>query len=139
MHGGAGLPRTAGRAVFASGSPFAPVTWQGRTLIAGQANNSYIFPGVGRGALAVGAARITDEMFLASARALADQVTPADLALGRIFPPAARMRQAATAVATAVAGIAYAQGVAARERPPDLAAYVRAAMYRADYSNDAPA
>lgn len=125
---------TGGRAVFATGSPFAPVTFEGRTYATGQANNSYVFPGVGLAALAGGLRRITDEMYFAAADALAAQVTEADLKAGRIFPPASRMREVAAAVATAVAEVGYAQGLAQKPRPPDLGAYIRARMYRADYA-----
>jgi malate dehydrogenase (oxaloacetate-decarboxylating)(NADP+) len=94
---------TEGRAVFAAGSPFAPVTLAGRVHVPGQANNSYIFPGVGLGLLFSGAKRVTDEMFLAAARALAGQVSETDLAQGRIYPAPVHMREVAAAVAAAVA------------------------------------
>jgi malate dehydrogenase (oxaloacetate-decarboxylating)(NADP+) len=124
---------TGGRAILATGSPFPPVTLDRRTHFTGQANNSFVFPGVGLGVLASGASRVTDDMFSVAARALADQVGPEDLAAGRIFPPASRMREVAAAVATAVARTAYAAEVATRAQPSDLAAHLRAGMYRADY------
>jgi malate dehydrogenase (oxaloacetate-decarboxylating)(NADP+) len=124
---------TRGRAVLGTGSPFAPVTLAGRTHATAQANNSFIFPGLGLGVLASGASRVTDEMFFAAARALADQVTPEDLAAGRIFPPVARMREVAAAVATVVARTAYAEDFATRAQPPDIATHVRAGMYRGEY------
>ena len=80
---------TSGRAVFASGSPFAPVTLNGRVHAPAQANNSFVFPGVGFGLLLSGARRVDDALFFAAARALADEVTDTDLEQGRIFPPAA--------------------------------------------------
>jgi len=125
---------TQGRAIFAAGSPFAPVTLDGRTFVTGQANNSYVFPGVGLGVLASGATRVTDDMFFAAAQALADQVSEEDLAAGRIFPPAVRMPAVAAAVATAVAEIAYREGLATRPRPHDIGAWIRAGMYRASYA-----
>jgi malate dehydrogenase (oxaloacetate-decarboxylating)(NADP+) len=109
------------------------VTLAGRTYVTAQANNSHIFPGLGLGALASGATRVTDQMFVAAAQALADQVTAEDLAAGRIFPPAERMRDVAVAVATAVAKVAYAEGVASRTQPKDIAAHIRGSMYRARY------
>jgi len=124
---------TDGRAVFASGSPFPAVSLAGRTVLTGQSNNSYIFPGIGLGVLASGATRVTDDMYFAAARALGRQVSDSDLAEGRIFPPVARMREVAAAVATAVAEVAHAQGLATRSCPADLAAHVRACMYRARY------
>jgi malate dehydrogenase (oxaloacetate-decarboxylating)(NADP+) len=124
---------TSGRAVFASGSPFAPVILNGRMHVSGQANNSFIFPGVGLGLLLSGARRVDDQLYFAASRALADQVTDADLEQGRIFPAAARMRDAALAVATAVAGMAYDRGLATQPRPADLAAAVADALYNPQY------
>ena len=109
------------------------MTLEGRTYVTGQANNSFVFPGLGLGVLASGSSRVTDEMFFAAARALADQVTPEDLAVGRIFPPIASMREVAAAVATVVARTAYAEDFATRAQPPDIAAHIRAGMYRAEY------
>jgi malate dehydrogenase (oxaloacetate-decarboxylating)(NADP+) len=122
---------TRGRAVFATGSPFAPVVIEGRTHCTAQANNSLVFPGVGLGALESGAARITDGMFFAAARALSDAVTAEDLAAGRVFPPTARLREVAVSVAIAVAGVAWEEGLARVPRPRDLAAHIRARMYGA--------
>jgi malate dehydrogenase (oxaloacetate-decarboxylating)(NADP+) len=121
------------RALFATGSPFAPVTIEGRTYVTGQANNAHVFPGLGLGVLVSGATRVTDEMFFAAARALADQVSIQDLAAGRIFPPATRMRDVAAAVATAVARVAYAEELASRAQPQDVASHIRETMYRASY------
>ncbi len=125
---------TGGRAVFASGSPFGAVTIDGRTLTPGQANNAYVFPGVGLGVLASGVRRVTDEMFVAAADALAGTVSDADLAAGRVFPPQARLREVAATVATAVAGVAYRQGLTTKPRPADLPAAIRAAMYWPAYA-----
>lgn len=123
-----------GRAIFASGSPFEPVTLDGRTHAPGQANNSYVFPGLGLGLLVAGATRVSDEMFFAAAAALADQVSAEDLAFGRIFPPQSRMREVARAVAAAVAGVAFEQGLATKPRPDDLAAAIEETMYEPGYA-----
>ncbi len=125
---------TDGRAIFASGSPFAPVTFAGRIHAPGQGNNSYVFPGVGLGLILCGARRVTDEMFFAAARALAAQVSDDDLEQGRIFPLAVRMRGIAAAVAAAVAAVAYEQGHATKPRPKDLRAEAARIMYQPEYA-----
>ncbi len=124
---------TDGRAIFASGSPFAPVTLAGRTYVSGQGNNSYIFPGVGLGVIATESSRVTNEMFLAAARALAGLVTEDDLALGRVYPALTRIREVSTAIAVAVAETAFARGFARQVRPPDLRTHIQAQIYVPDY------
>ena len=124
---------TQGRAVFASGSPFAPVTVGARVIAPGQANNSFVFPGVGLGLLLSGAKRVTDTMFLAAAQALAGEVSQADLDAGRVFPKAARMREVAVTVATAVAAVAFDEQPLDVPRPDDLRLAARLAMYQPAY------
>ena len=124
---------TQGRAVFASGSPFAPVTVGARVTAPGQANNSFVFPGVGLGLLLSGAKRVTDTMFLAAAQALAGEVSQADLDAGRVFPKAARMREVAVTVATAVAAVAFDEQPLDVPRPDDLRLAARLAMYQPAY------
>ncbi|MDK9704755.1 MAG: NAD-dependent malic enzyme [Sulfuritalea sp.] len=120
---------TGGRALFACGSPFLPLQYGGKTLVPRQGNNSYIFPGVGLGAIACGATRITDEMFLAAAHTLAAQVTPADLDQGSLFPPLTNIREVSARIAVAVAEVAYQRGLAARPRGDDLRAQVQAEVF----------
>lgn len=122
-----------GRAVFASGSPFAPVVRAGGTLVPGQCNNAYVFPGVGLGLVASRARRVTDAMFLAAAKCLAAEVSEADLAVGRVFPPLARIREVSLRIACAVAEIAWRDGLADSERPADPVAFIRAQMYTPEY------
>jgi malate dehydrogenase (oxaloacetate-decarboxylating)(NADP+) len=124
---------TDGQAIFASGSPFPPVTLAGKTLVPGQANNAYIFPGMGLGILASGATHVSDAMFFAAAQALADQVSDTDLQCGRVFPGQDRLRDVAAAVATRVAEVAFSQGLASCARPADPGAAVKAMMYEPDY------
>ena len=90
------------RAVFASGSQFPPVVMDGQTFVPGQANNSYIFPGVGLGILASEASRVTDEMFAAAAKALDEQVSEEDFKLGRIYPSLSRIREVSVNICQAL-------------------------------------
>jgi len=122
-----------GQALFASGSPFDPVTIGARNWVSRQGNNSYIFPGVGLGAVAIRAQRVTDEMFLAAAKSLAAQVTADDLAQGSLYPPLAQVRDVSLQIAVAVAEVAFRQGHAGIERPADLPAHVRSCMYDPAY------
>jgi malate dehydrogenase (oxaloacetate-decarboxylating)(NADP+) len=122
-----------GRAVFASGSPLPPVTIGGKTFVPGQGNNVYIFPGVGLGALVCEAREVTDGMFLTAARTLAGLVSPADLAIGRVYPALSKIRDVSLAIATAVAEDAYREGIARRPRPEDIASDLRARMFQPVY------
>lgn len=124
---------TDGRAIYASGSPFAPVTLEGRTFVPGQGNNAYIFPGVGLGVLVSESSRVTDEMFAAAAQTLSMLVTNDDLEMGRIYPGLSRIREVSHAIAIEVARIAYERRLARAPQPADLAAAVQAAMYEPVY------
>jgi malate dehydrogenase (oxaloacetate-decarboxylating)(NADP+) len=104
-----------GRAIFASGSPFQPVRLGNDLFVPGQGNNAYIFPGVGLGAVACRASRVTDEMFLAAARILADQVSDDDLAMGRVYPPLSAIREVSALIAAEVAAIACRNGLAGED------------------------
>jgi malate dehydrogenase (oxaloacetate-decarboxylating)(NADP+) len=122
-----------GRAIFASGSPFAPVEFKGVRHVPGQGNNIYIFPGVGLGALASESREVTDEMFLVAAQTLAGLVLPEDLALGRIYPPLTKVREVSLRIAVAVATAAYDTGLAIRPRPADIVEDVRSRMFAPVY------
>ena len=126
---------TQGRAIYASGSPFDPVTYNGKTFVPGQGNNAYIFPGVGLGVIAADAKLVTDEMFYAAAKALDQEVTKADLDLGRIYPSLTRMREVSAIIAVAVAEVAFKRGLARIDKPADLLAYVKTLMYDPTYKS----
>jgi len=122
-----------GRAIVATGSPFDPVVYRGRTYRIGQGNNAFVFPGVGLGLWVGGVRRVTDTMFLDAARALAGLVNPADLEQGAIYPELTRIRDCSHAVACAVIRRAVAEGHAAPEILPGLEETVTRAMWFPKY------
>ena len=124
---------TDGNAIFASGSPFAPVTYNGKTHVPGQGNNAYVFPGVGLGVTVSASSRVTEEMFASAARVLASLVTEDDLAMGRIYPSLSRIREVSRVIAIEVATLAFDGGLARVERPADIAAAVTDAMFEPHY------
>lgn len=131
---------TDGRAVFASGSPFAPVTIGERTFYPGQGNNSYIFPGLALGVLCAGATTIPEEMFLMSAMQLADIVTEEDLERGSLYPPLELIKDCSIKIAVRIMEYAYKQGLAStKPEPKDKEAFVRSQMYDAGYKSALPA
>ena len=101
-----------GRALIGTGSPFAPVQYEGRTIPIDQTNNSYIFPGLGLGIIAVGAKRVTQSMLMASAKALAELSPVITGKSERLLPPVEELRKVSSHVAVAVAKQAIIDGVA---------------------------
>ncbi len=124
---------TDGRALFASGSPASPVTYNGVDFVPRQANNVYVFPGLGLGVVVSQATAVSDRMFLAAARALAGAVHEEDLAQGALFPPLENIRASSTLIAAAVVRVAVEEGLATVDVPKDIASWVAGRMYQPVY------
>lgn len=122
-----------GAAIFASGSPFAPLEFEGQWFVPGQGNNAYIFPGVGLGIIASGSRLVPDAMFLAAAQTLAQLVTESDLKQGRIYPSLKQIREVSLAIAVTVARVAEESGLATRKLPEDARSAIQKLMYVPNY------
>ena len=124
---------TNGRALFACGSPFDPVQFNGKTFVPRQGNNSYIFPGVGLGGIVSRARHITDDMFMAAAHELAHLVTESDLEQGSLYPALPRIREVSLHIARAVAETAAKSGLAGTPPAPDMLKHIATQMYDPHY------
>ncbi len=127
------LAWTDGRAIVATGSPFPPVEIDGRPRRIPQANNAYVFPGVGLGAIVSEARILPDSAFLIAARRLAELTTTAEIASGALFPPIAELRTVAREIAIAVVAHLGQLGVGRRFPPAAIPAAVDAAMWQPAY------
>jgi malate dehydrogenase (oxaloacetate-decarboxylating)(NADP+) len=122
-----------GKALYAAGIQFPPVSYAGRTFLPGQANNFYIFPAVGMAIYATQPKRVTDAMFIEAAHALADQVTPPELEQGLLFPPQSGILETEIKVAARVAKVVFDSNLACVARPADCEAFIRSHVYTAEY------
>jgi malate dehydrogenase (oxaloacetate-decarboxylating)(NADP+) len=125
---------TGGKAVYAGGVPFPPVHLDGKTYLPSQANNLYIFPAVGMAIYATNAKRVTDEMFIEAAHAVADQVLPEQLKLGMLFPPQSNILETEIQTAARVAKLVFDSGLARVARPADMVAFIRRHVYKPEYT-----
>jgi len=129
---------TDGKALIATGSPFAPVVHNGRTIRIGQGNNAYIFPGVGLGALVSEAKMVIDEMFAAATQTVANCVSQEDLASGSLYPPLSQLRKVSCQIAQAVVRAARDAGVGKKIPDDAIAAAVESFMWTPDYPDYEP-
>jgi malic enzyme len=130
---------TGGRALVAAGSPFEPVSWEGRLIRIGQANNAFVFPGVGLGVLVSEARQVTEAMFAAAAERLAALQTPSELAEGCLFPAVSRIRQVSAGIAEAVVREARDSGLGRALTDEEIPAAVAGAMWLPRYPSIEPA
>ena len=122
-----------GKAIYAAGVQFPPFRFNGQTFLPGQANNFYIFPAIGMAVFATQASRVTDEMFIEAARAVADQV-PADLLnQGSLYPPQSNILETEIQTAARIAKLVFDSGLARVKRPSDMVAFIREQVYRPEY------
>ena len=125
-----------GKAIYAAGVQFPPVRLNGQTFLPGQANNFYIFPAVGMAIFATEASRVTDEMFIEAAHAVAEQV-PADLLnQGLLYPLQSNILETEIQTAARVAKLVFDSGLARVQRPSDMVAFIREHVYKPEYGGE---
>ncbi|MFV2090493.1 MAG: NAD-dependent malic enzyme [Pseudomonadales bacterium] len=118
-----------GKALIATGSPFEPVVYEGRTIEIGQGNNVFVFQALGLGTLLAEASEVSDTMITVAAEVLAQQVTDSELERGLLYPSIDRLREITAVCAAEVCRQAHTEGLAGTERPEDLVGAAREAMW----------
>ncbi|MBI2743254.1 MAG: NAD-dependent malic enzyme [Chlamydiales bacterium] len=124
---------TDGRAIVATGSPFEPVEYKGKSYPIAQCNNVYIFPGVGLGVVSCQARKVTDKMFLKAARVLSDHAPILKNPKGALFPDFESLRAICFEIALGVAETALHEGVANSITPAELKSRIQANIWTPDY------
>jgi len=124
-----------GKAIYAAGVQFPPVQLNGQTFLPGQANNFYIFPAIGMAIFATQAKRVTDQMFIESARAVADQVPNDLLKQGLLYPLQSNILETEIQTAARVAKLVFDSGLARVDRPSDMVSFIRRHVYKPMYSS----
>src|SRR5499427_4680035 len=125
-----------GKAIYAAGVPFPPVRLNGQTFLPGQANNFYIFPAIGMAIFATQASRVTDEMFIEAAGAVADQVPSDLLKQGLLYPLQSNILETEIQTAARVAKLAFDSGLARVARPADMVTFIRDHVYKPQYKTE---
>ncbi len=125
-----------GKAIYAAGVQFPPVQFKGQTFLPGQANNFYIFPAIGMAVFATQASRVTDEMFIEAARAVADQVPPDLMKQGLLYPLQSNILETEIQTAARIAKLVFDSGLARVERPADMVAFIRDHVYKPVYHQE---
>ncbi|MBK8382542.1 MAG: NAD-dependent malic enzyme [Ignavibacteria bacterium] len=125
---------SAGKAIFASGSPFEVVELNGKKFIPGQGNNVFIFPAMGLAVFATEVKRVTDEMFICAAKALAGLVSEEMLKSGLIYPPISEIRNVSVNVAIKIAEYIFDSGLAGINRPENIEKFIKSKVYFPDYN-----
>jgi malate dehydrogenase (oxaloacetate-decarboxylating)(NADP+) len=128
-----------GKAIYAAGVQFPPVHFKGQTFLPGQANNFYVFPAIGMAVFATQASRVTDEMFIEAAKAVADQVPSDLLKQGLLFPLQSNILESEIQTAARVAKLVFDSKLARVDRPGDMVAWIRQHVYKPEYTKEAPA
>jgi malate dehydrogenase (oxaloacetate-decarboxylating)(NADP+) len=125
-----------GKAIYAAGVQFPPVHYGGQTFLPGQANNFYIFPAIGMAVFATQASRVTDEMFIEAARAVADQVPSDLLKQGLLYPLQSNILETEIQTAARVARLVFDSGLARVARPADMVTFIRDHVYKPQYKTE---